>query len=279
MFKHIVQVSTAAVVGHWWHHPEENGLVQKKALRTIFFGLGSICFGSLFVGPVRLIRQVAVFFRPAPDEASLLCLQECLLCIQTCITSIVNTLALHFNPWAFTYVGLYGYGFLDAGRHATELFEKRGWTVIVSDDLVPNVLLMTSLVLGGVTGCFGFLLQQVDGLHILNIHEPHIVGFWLGAGVGLVLTSVLFGVISSSVNAVLVCFAGSPVDFEANHPELSTEMRTAWREVWPGALDMIDIRLAAGAAAASLSSRQVADETYPLMGPSSLPPIPAQSMV
>lgn len=54
---------------------------------------------------------------------------------------------------------------------------------------------------------------------------------------------MLFGIISSSVNAVIVLFAASPVDFEQNHPELSEEMRNAWREVWPGCMDVIDMRM------------------------------------
>jgi len=66
----------------------------------------------------------------------------------------------------------------------------------------------------------------------------------IGAVLGLVVTSVLFGIISSSVNAVLVCFAASPVDFENNHPQLSHEMRSAWREVWPGCMDVVDLRVA-----------------------------------
>jgi len=68
--------------------------------------------------------------------------------------------------------------------------------------------------------------------------------FSTGVVLGLVITSVLFGIISSSLNAVLVCFAASPVDFEKNHPELSHEMRAAWREVWPGCMDVVDLRVA-----------------------------------
>lgn len=66
----------------------------------------------------------------------------------------------------------------------------------------------------------------------------------MGVALGIVVTSVLFGIISSSVNAVLVCFAASPVDFESNHPQLSHEMRSAWREVWPGCMDVVDLRVA-----------------------------------
>jgi hypothetical protein len=67
--------------------------------------------------------------------------------------------------------------------------------------------------------------------------------FRIGLGVGLVLTSVLFAIISSSVNAVIVCFAGSPFEFEQNHPDLSAEMRSAWGEVWPGCMDAVDMRV------------------------------------
>ena len=56
--------------------------------------------------------------------------------------------------------------------------------------------------------------------------------------VGIVLSTVLFSIIESSVCAVIVCFAGSPVEFHRNYPELSHEMRHAWKEVWPGSLDV-----------------------------------------
>ena len=34
------------------------------------------------------------------------------------------------------------------------------------------------------------------------------------------------------------------VDFENNHPALSSEMRSSWREVWPGCMDIVDMRVA-----------------------------------
>jgi Plasma-membrane choline transporter len=217
--------------------------------------MGSICYGSLFLGPVSFIRQVAVLFRPTvQDEASLICLHECLFCIQTGITSVVDVLVSRFNSWAFTYIGLYGYGYNDAALHATELFQKRGWTIIVSDDLVPNVLLLSSVVLGGVSGCFSQLMEHLDPLSITSLDDPITVAFAVGVVNGIVLTSVLFSVISSAVNAVIVCFATSPVDFDQNHPQLSDDMRNAWREVWPGALDLVDLRIAMASPALGVGS-------------------------
>ena len=245
VLQNTVQVVTAGVIGGWWYDPDNKAIVRQSCFKTLFYSMGSICFGSLLVGPVRFLRQLSVLFRPTTDEnSSLLCLHECLNCIQSCISSCVDSISYNANSWGFTYIGLYGYSFLDASRHASELFEKRGWTMIVSDDLVPNVLLITSLVLGGVTGCFAYVLSMMDRLHVTNLDAPDLMSFAEGIIIGLALTSVLFGVISSSVNTVLVCFCASPVDFERNHPDLSHEMRSAWREVWPGALDVIDIRLA-----------------------------------
>lgn len=66
---------------------------------------------------------------------------------------------------------------MDAGLHSTELFEKRGWSKIVSDDLVPNVLLMTTLVIGGVTGCFAHLIETIETLSLTETNEPVMTSF------------------------------------------------------------------------------------------------------
>ena len=238
-----VQVVTASIIGEWWFQSEGGAVVKRSSIKTIYYSMGSICFGSLTVGPVKFIRQVSALVRPSSDEASLLCLHECLFFIRSCISGCVDGLSDRFNAGGFTYVGLYSYGFLEASRRVTELFKMRGWTMIASDELVPNILLMFSLVIGGITGCFGYLVAELTDTDILSLNEPGPVSFITGAVVGLALTSVLFGVISSAVNTVLVCFASSPVDLARNHPEISDEMRDAWREVWPGALDAVDLQV------------------------------------
>jgi hypothetical protein len=177
-------VTVAGTIGTWWFKREGtsgptfwNESVSRALFSALFYSSGSICFGSLLIGPVCLIRQLSAFFRPAQEDSILMCLHECVNCVQQCIANCVDNLSDHFNPWALTYVGLYGYGLLDAGHNATELFEKRGWTTIVSDDLVTNVLLLFSVVVGGVTGCFGVLIQRIDKLGFTSFHEPTVTAF------------------------------------------------------------------------------------------------------
>jgi len=88
------------------------------------------------------------------------------------------------------------------------------------------------------------LISQIDSLEVTRqAGEPGTAAFLEGVIIGLVPTSLVFGVISGVVIAALACFASSPVDFEHNHPE-RYEMRSAWRDAWPGAFDASDLQLA-----------------------------------
>jgi hypothetical protein len=51
--------------------------------------------------------------------------------------------------------------------------------------------------------------------------------------IGFILCSTLFSVISSAVNAVIVCYAEAPAEFQENHPQLSEQMRATWRQAYP----------------------------------------------
>jgi Plasma-membrane choline transporter len=131
--------------------------------------------------------------------------------------------------WAYVYVGLYGYGFVEASINVLNLFKSRGWTAIIADTLVDTVLMMFSFGVGLLTGLVGLIVaasMQQGGATMAG-------AFFVGMLIGLVFCSTLFGLISSGVNAVIVLFAESPAEFAANHPQLSQEMLKTWREAYP----------------------------------------------
>ena len=55
----------------------------------------------------------------------------------------------------------------------------------------------------------------------------------MAIAVGIIMCSTLFSLISSAVNATIVLYAEAPAEFEANHPQLSQQMRDAWRQAYP----------------------------------------------
>lgn len=144
----------------------------------------------------------------------------------------------YFNKWAFVYVGLYGYSYIEAGKNVITLFKNRGWEAIIADDLISNVFFFLSLSVGGVCAGIGYAINEnaFGGLFEgapstgASVQTTNAI---LGFIIGLVLSSILLSTIGSAVNAVIVCFAEGPAEFEANHPELSRKMRETWLQFYP----------------------------------------------
>lgn len=59
-------------------------------------------------------------------------------------------------------LGLYGFGYLEAGRNVIQLFQQKGWTVIISDDLCDRVLFLVSLGVGLLSGLVGLACAAAD---------------------------------------------------------------------------------------------------------------------
>lgn len=134
------------------------------------------------------------------------------------------------------YVGLYGFSYLEAGRNVVQLFENKGWTVVITDDLAENVLFMMSMAIGLASGLVGLLIGFMDSGMFIGLGYEHAAGpaFLVGFLVGFLFASILMSVVASAVNTVIVCYVEAPAEFQMNHPQLASEMRAAWTTAWPG---------------------------------------------
>jgi hypothetical protein len=81
------------------------------------------------------------------------------------------------NRWAYAYIGLYSYSFLNGGYKARQLFEAREWMAVAGDNLTSVVMFLVSLVIAGSTGTFAVLLEEVDGFEFTSFHKPIISAF------------------------------------------------------------------------------------------------------
>ncbi len=45
------------------------------------------------------------------------------------------------------------------------------------------------------------------------------------------MSSILFSVVTATLNTLVVCQAESPAEFKTNHPELSEKMDGAWKNM------------------------------------------------
>ena len=160
VIQNTVHVTVAGVIGTWWFIPDEASSCCSPALKDSFvrattYSFGSICFGSLLVALVQALRTLQHMLRENDDFNFLVCIIDCIL---ACIESIIE----YLNTWAYVYVGLYGYSYLDAGRNVITLFQNKGWTTLITDDLAQNVLFMMSVGIGLVSGLVGLIVAAID---------------------------------------------------------------------------------------------------------------------
>ena len=190
--------------------------------RAITFNFGTICFASLTVPLVQSIREMFDTVRDHGD-----CFSACIAdAILDCIESIVEL----FNQYALIYAAIHGTDFLTAGRTVMDIFKERGWKIIVTDMITDIILFMVAVGVALLVGILTVIIGQQ-----LEMQQMGTLGGAFGAGLllGYSMCAVLFSVVSSAVNTVIVCYAEAPNEFEANHPVLSEYMRDAWNRAWP----------------------------------------------
>jgi hypothetical protein len=81
---------------------------------------------SLLVAILEALKALAQAARANDDSGIGACIAECIF---GCLASILE----YFNKWAFVYVGVYGYSYLEAGKNVFTLFKNRGWEAIIAD--------------------------------------------------------------------------------------------------------------------------------------------------
>ena len=127
-------VTVNGTISSWWFG--KPSALRETLLHATVYNFGSICYGSLLIDIMH-----------------------------------VHLLTDTFTQSAYPYVGLYHYGLQEAGHKATELFEKRGWSRIVREDILTGVLSLCSLGIGGLSECFAVLLERFEGEDLMSIGQ------------------------------------------------------------------------------------------------------------
>ncbi|CAK4626958.1 hypothetical protein LEN26_011573 [Aphanomyces euteiches] len=222
VFTNIIHATVAGTVATWWFSSESKGATGASLKRATTTSLGSICLGSLIVAVLQALRQLAEEAKQQGDSAA--CIAECLL---NCLQSLMET----FNRWAFIYVGIYGYKFIDAGKAVMQLFHDRGFDAIINDDLISTALSFAAFGVGCLCALLGLAYHHLDTANQFQ-YSQYILPF-IGLLFGLGISLVPLSVVDSAVATIYVCFAEDPAALQHSHPEHFTELMTEWHRKYP----------------------------------------------
>ena len=120
------------------------------------------------------------------------------------------------------------------------LFEQRGWTTIINDDLISNVLTLSILALSFTCAAVGytFALFFTSSLISSGITEPLTFCSLIGAGVGGIVGHTLVSLLHAGVASIFVCVAEDPIALQKHHPNEFETLVHSWQMIHPGTLNI-----------------------------------------
>ncbi|KAI7857161.1 plasma-membrane choline transporter-domain-containing protein [Circinella umbellata] len=199
----------------------------KRAMTTSF---GSICFGSLLIAIVNMIRYFLQILQNNTDNPIL----SFLVCIVQCIVGCFQGIFEWFTHYAFSGVAIFGEAFIPSARRTWNLMKDRGIDAMINDSLIGNVLFMGGLLVGVLSSLLGFIylkaaqpaFNQEGGMTPVVV----MVCFLIGSS----MFSTIATVISSGVATTFVCLAEDPDALRRTRPALFEKIRETYPRVVQG---------------------------------------------
>ena len=156
-----ISSSTISLISTSFYYVQE---MFNKASTHYF---GSICYGSLYFGIFQIIQGLSSFFsyHNVPVLPSI---------FEWFLSKISVA-----NEWAFVYVGLYGYSYKSAGSNVSTMFRNKGLADQAQNKLAGNILLLSSLAVGLLSGFTGLIFSTFDygGMWRSGLFNPTAEGF------------------------------------------------------------------------------------------------------
>ena len=206
----MIHVTVSGVAATWYfcgdaYMPKNPTIASFKRASTTSFG--SICFGSLLVAIVQVLRALARSQRDSEHPF--------IACVIECILGCVERLVRYFNRYAFVYVAMYGSSYIESAKRTFELAQNCAYEALWNDNLIGMTLTMTALGMSFIS----FLVFYVA----FNSAAFGSIAFFICLAVHI----QLFRVIDSTVVTLFVCFAEEPNLLAQNNPDLYAAIHAA----------------------------------------------------
>ncbi|KAG0079856.1 putative choline transporter, neither null mutation nor overexpression affects choline transport [Podila epicladia] len=185
--------------------------------------LGSICYGSLIIAPVQIVRSASNRLRTSEDDVDVCCvsfLDAIIGCVRGFNTSI--------NKYAFYDVAIYGKPFYPAAKDTWSSIESRKIDVLLRDFALGHVLIVHAVSYSVLCGTIAIVASNYSILHLLAIA-------WMTMQIVFSAGTAA----DASAASALVALAKDPLVFAKANPEFFAELREAYPAVSFGLMVII----------------------------------------
>ena len=115
--KNTIHTTISGVYGAWFFAPTGTikGATRGAARRAMTYSFGSICFGSLLVAIINMLRQACSVAQSSTANSGNIA-TDCCFCILRCLLGIIEWAIQFINRYAFSYIALYGKSYIESAK-------------------------------------------------------------------------------------------------------------------------------------------------------------------
>lgn len=246
IIENLIHVVTSGAYGSWYFF-EKSALKPRHPSwyafkRAITFCFGSICFGSLVVSLVKIMRQVINFLEQKINNRRLENRQDGSNNIGWNVLSMIVSFfdfifsqteywIKWFNQYAYSYLALYGETYLNSARDTFEIMKYKGIFILITDCLINTTLgfysVLNCLISSGI---FYAIITQFR--KYTNVAPEFIViGFVLQILLAYFITWITLNTINSGYITFLIALCIKPELFEQNYHDYFVRMTNYYPEI------------------------------------------------
>lgn len=235
VIRNVIHVVISGVYGTWYYlSGSDQGEPKHPALgslkRALTYCFGSICFGSLIVSLIQLLKGFLQMLRQNAfgDGDYML---GCLFLVIEFIVGFIEWLVQYFNHYAYCYVALYGKSYVRSAKDTFDLLRFKGMDALVNDCFISTSLNLYSMFVGYIVALLSYLYLRYtkpgyndDG----SFYAPVIAFAFLISGQ---ITRIALVVIDSGVSTFFVALAKDPEVFQMTNRDKFDEIFRSYPQV------------------------------------------------
>ncbi|KAI5246656.1 DUF580-domain-containing protein [Aureobasidium subglaciale] len=230
--KNTIHVIISGVYGSWYfcsNNPPKN-ITRGAARRSLTYSFGSISLGSLVVAIINMLRQACSIARQQEANSGNF-VANIALCVLQCLIGILDWAVQFINRYAFSYIALYGKGYIPAAKATWTLIKDRGIDALVNECLIGPVLTQGATAIAYLCALLAYLylIFTSPAYNSNGEYTPVVVAF--AFLIGLQIANIFTTPISSGIDTIFVAAAFDPQVMITEHPELYAKMVATYPHV------------------------------------------------
>ncbi len=198
--------------------------VYMSLRRSMTLSFGSICFGSLILAIIQVMRSLVRSSRGNDRNGGIAAI------LAECFLKMLEDVIRYISFYAYVHVAIYGKPFIASAKDTWQLITTHGVDVIINDNIVGTSMGIAVLMIAVINGVLGFLILN---LVVLSDEPKSIVFVYIGSFCAFLMGSLVAALpiqlITSGVSTTLVCYAENPQALERTKPELYHQITNQYR--------------------------------------------------